>query len=240
MTKKLLIITYYWPPSGGAGVQRWVKLSKYLPKYGIEPIVLTVDSGSASYQDLDPSLNDEVREDLRVIRTRSFEPINWYKRLFGGKDLPSGGFANVGRLTWKKKLMFALRSNLLIPDPRIGWKNYAYRSAQKLLRSESIAAILTTSPPHSVQLIGNKLKRKTDIPWIVDLRDPWTDIYYYDTLRHSAWSHLRNTRMERAVLENGDHFLTVSEDLKQLFCRKTSRPLSRFLTFYPMASTGRF
>ncbi len=221
--RKLLIFTYYWPPSGGAGVQRWLKLTKYLVRAGWEPVVITVDEKEASYLQLDPSLMHDVHEGLRVIRTASIEPVNWYGKMVGKKQVPTAGFSNVDNRKPLQKLVNSLRSNLFIPDPRRGWNYYALKAARKLLKTETFAAIITTSPPHSSQLIGRTLHRETGIPWIADLRDPWTDIYYYPQLGHTALSHQINLGFERSVLLESTKLITVSQGLKDLFAEKDPR-----------------
>lgn len=218
--KKVLIITYYWPPSGGAGVQRWVKLSKYLMEFGIKPFVLTVDENYASYMALDPSLNQEVNQNVTVYKTKSFEPINMYGRIVGKKNVPTAGFSNVNNKKFSQKLINALRSNFFIPDPRKGWNSYAYKKALKIIGNEKIDTVITTSPPHSTQLIGLKLKRKINISWIADFRDPWTDIYYYNILNHSIFSNLIDKNLEKKVLLESDKIITVSEGFKNLFEKK--------------------
>src|SRR5690554_1537100 len=168
--KKVLIISYYWPPSGGAGVQRWLKLSKYLQEMGIEVQVLTVDEKVASYTHLDTSLVKDVHPDIKIHTTNSFEINNIYGRLVGKKNIPTAGFSNVDNSSFLQKIVNAIRSNFFIPDPRVGWKRYAVKAAKQILKDESIDTIITTSPPHSVQMIGRELKRKLNINWIVDLR----------------------------------------------------------------------
>jgi len=218
--KRLLLCTYYWPPSGGAGVQRSLKFAKYLPEFNIEPIVLTVDENSATYPILDDSLNLEVPENLRVIRTKSREPFAAYSKLSGKKEVPRSGFANEGSPGFKEKLMRFIRGNFFLPDARKGWNKYAIKAASELIESNKIDAILTSSPPHSSQLIGLKLKRKYNLPWIADLRDPWTDIYYYKQLYPTYIAKLLDARYERLVLKKADKIIVVSESMKTLFLKK--------------------
>ena len=221
--KKILVIAYYWPPSGGAGVQRWLKLTKYLAKLGHEVHVLTVDPEKASYMQVDESLNEDIHPKVKVHLTNSFEPINMYSRMVGKKNVPTAGYSNVDEQHWKQKLVSGIRSNLFIPDPRVGWKKYAYKKAMEIIAKEDIYNVITTSPPHSVQLIGLKLKTqlKNKINWIVDFRDPWTDIYYYTLLQNSKFSHNKNLKLERQVVEQSDHIITVGEGFKDSFLSKT-------------------
>ena len=217
---KVLIITYYWPPSGGAGVQRWVKLSKYLLETGIKPYILTVDEQYASYMQTDKSLEDDIPSGINVYKTRSFEPIRMYEKLVGKKNVPTAGFSNVDNNSIGQKLINAIRSNLFIPDPRKGWIKYAYKKAVEIIKEEQIDHVITSSPPHSSQLIGLKLKNKLGIKWVADLRDPWTDIYYYKILGHSFISRYIDQQYEKKVLINADRLIVVSEHIKDLFVKK--------------------
>ncbi|WP_107039664.1 glycosyltransferase family protein [Brumimicrobium mesophilum] len=223
--KKVLVIAYYWPPSGGAGVQRWLKLTKYLAKLGHEVHVLSVAPEKASYFHVDESLKNDIHPNVNVHLTSSFEPINIYSRLVGKKNVPTAGYSNVDEQHWKQKLVSGIRSNIFIPDPRVGWKNYAYKNALEIIKTENIQNVITTSPPHSTQLIGLKLKRKLKdkIKWIVDFRDPWTDIYYYPLLQHSKFSHNINLKLERQVIEESDRIITVGEGFKASFLSKTKK-----------------
>ena len=202
--KKVLIITYYWPPSGGAGVQRWLKLSKYLPEFGIEPIILTVDENSASYPILDQTLLKDVSPDLKVIKTKSFEILDWYKKIKKTKKVPYGGFASSSQnIGFGEKAMRFARGNFFIPDARIGWNRYALKEALKLIKSEGIETIITTGTPHSTHLIGLKIKQKlSKMQWFADFRDPWTDIFYNDLLMQTALAKKLNAQKEKAVLEH--------------------------------------
>ena len=224
--KKVLIITYYWPPSGGAGVQRWLKFVKYLPAFGVQPVVLTVDPTYASYAQTDESLQKEVAPEVEVHRTRSFELYQLYSRLSKKKEIPYGGFANETQASLFQKISRFVRGNFLLPDPRKGWNKFAYRKAIELIAVHQIDTVITTGPPHSTHLLGLKLQKKTGIRWIADLRDPWTDIYYYNQFYHTAFARQIDRRMERQVLEKANHLITVSKDVMRLFSQKTATDLS--------------
>ena len=219
--KKVLIITYYWPPSGGAGVQRWLKFVKYLPQFGIEPVVLTVDPEQAAYPVMDASLEKDVAENVRVYRTPCTDYFKFYRLFSGKKELPTGGISSDGKSSLKQKIMGFVRGNLLLPDPRRGWNSYAYPKAVELIREHGIDAVVTTSPPHSTQLIGLKLKKTLGIRWIADLRDPWTDIYYYNQFYHTAIAKAIDKAYERKVVENADELITVSADLARIYAGKS-------------------
>ena len=155
--KKVLVVTYYWPPSGGAGVQRWLKFSKYLPETGWQPIILTTDPAYAVYPALDASLEKDVPEYIRVHRTTA---TDWFRFYRGDKSkVPSAGFATNKDDSLKGKISRFIRGNFFIPDPRKGWNRYAFKKACELIEQEGIKHIITTSPPHSTQLIGLKLKK---------------------------------------------------------------------------------
>jgi glycosyltransferase involved in cell wall biosynthesis len=218
--KKILIITYYWPPSGGAGVQRWLKFSKYLPEFGYQPIVLTVDEEHASYAQLDYSLLQEISPELSVHKTKTFEPYNLYRKLTNKKEIPYGGFSNQKRVTFFEKLTRFIRGNLFIPDPRKGWNRYALKKAFELIQSQKIEVVITSGPPHSTHLIGRKLKERTGIRWIADFRDPWTDIYYYKSLYHSKLATRFDQYLEKSVLTGADKIITVSEEVGKLLLKK--------------------
>lgn len=232
--KKVLIISYYWPPSGGAGVQRWLKLSSSLANLGVEVHVLTVDENKASYMQWDETLFDDVHPDVMVYKTNSFEPINYYAKLVGKKNVPTAGFSNVDNSNWKQKLVNSARSNFFIPDPRIGWKKYAVKKAKELIKLHDIPTVITTSPPHSTQLIGLKLKAKfPTIKWVVDFRDPWTDIYYYELLGHTALSKKLDSKYEKQVINKSDQIITVGEKFADSFKSKTKKDISAKIAVIP-------
>ncbi len=226
--KKVLIITYYWPPSGGAGVQRWLKLSKYLPDFGIEPIILTVDEHHASYPILDETLLLDVDPDLKVIKTKSFEVLNWYKKFQKNKKIPYGGFASSSQdIGFLEKTMRFVRGNFFIPDARIGWNKYALKEALRLISAEGIETIITTGTPHSTHLIGLKIKQKySNIQWFADFRDPWTDIFYNDLLMQTKLAQKINASQEKNVLEQADCVITVGENLKEMLLLKSKENLA--------------
>jgi glycosyltransferase involved in cell wall biosynthesis len=216
---KVLIVTYYWPPSGGAGVQRWLKFSKYLPEFGWEPIILTVDPEYAAYPVTDFSLNDDLPLSLRVYPTPAINYFGIYRK--NKSKIPTAGFANSIDNTLKGKIFRFIRGNFFLPDPRKGWNKYAFKKACELIEKEGIINIITTSPPHSTQLIGLKIKKKYPaVNWIADLRDPWTDIYYYKQFYPTLISRRIDQRFEKSVLKKADKIITVGVSLKNLFSSK--------------------
>ncbi len=217
--KKVLIITYYWPPSGGAGVQRWLKFARYLPDFGWEPFILTVDPEYAAYPVTDNSLLSDIPGSLRVITTHATDYFSIYKK--DRSRIPAAGFANSSENSLKNKILRFIRGNFFIPDPRKGWNRYAFRKACSIIEKEDIKHVITTSPPHSTQLIGLKLKKKyPHVKWIADLRDPWTDIYYYSQFYHTAIARAIDSGYEKKTLLRADRIITVGESLKESFCTR--------------------
>lgn len=231
--KKALIITYYWPPSGGAGVQRWLYFAKYLPEFGIEPIVLTVSPEFASYPQQDESLLKQISPDLKLYKTKSFELYQLYSFISAKKEIPYGGFANESNPSLVQKIGRFVRGNLFLPDARKGWNKYAYRKAIALIKEFDIDTVITTSPPHSTQLIGLQLKKELGIRWIADLRDPWTDIYFYKMFYHTALARWYDKKMEQKVIQNCDVLTTVSQDLLRLFGLKNCPGLNKKALILP-------
>jgi glycosyltransferase involved in cell wall biosynthesis len=223
--KKVLVITYYWPPSGGPGVQRWLKFVKYMPQFDLEPVVLTVRPEDATYPGIDHSFDKDVAEGTQVIKTRSREIFKFYKNVSGSSTLPYAGFSNKDSNTAKQKIARFIRGNFFIPDPRKGWNKIAYRSAAKLLSEDKdIDCIITTGPPQSTHLIGLALKKKYNIPWIADLRDPWTDIYYFHQLYPTKLAYWLNLRLEKLVFQKADRITTASPSFRKQFLLKHHVP----------------
>ncbi len=212
---KILIITYYWPPSGGAGVQRWLKFSKYLPEFNFQPYILTVDPKYAQFPAYDNSLIEDINPKVRVYTTKA---RNYFKALFWKKEgAGKKNSAPVKNTYTKSKFARFIRGNLFIPDPRKGWNGFAFRKAVELIEEQNIEIIITSGPPHSSHLIGRRLKRKYNkIKWIADFRDPWTDIYYYSDFYSLALSRKKDKKYEYSVLTEADKILTVGEGMKAL------------------------
>ena len=222
-TPNVLIISYYWPPSSGSGVQRWMYFAKYLSDHGVTPLVLTVDPSRASYRKIDEEFSDFVKH-VKAYKTKTLEPLKLYSMLTTGstrKGIPQG---SVGA---EKKSLFSkisryVRGNIFIPDARIGWKRYAVKSAKKIIANNNIDLIITTGPPHSTHLIGRVLKRKYGIKWIADFRDPWVEIYYNQDLIRSIKSINKDKALEKSVLVECDTILVTAPSLKELLCSKYS------------------
>ncbi|MCC2545229.1 glycosyltransferase family 4 protein [Hymenobacter sp. BT175] len=221
---RLLVITYYWPPSGGAGVQRSLKFVKHLPQFGVECTVITVDPEQGAYPVRDESLLREVPASVRVIRTGTSEPFNSYQKLTGRQQIPYGGFANESKTSLQQRFFKFVRGNIFIPDARRGWNRHVLRACAELMdRGEKFDAVLTSSPPHSTQLIGLELQKRYGLRWLADLRDPWTDIYYHAELNQTAPARWLDAWYERQVLEQADEVLVTSPDTKRLLLGKSAR-----------------
>ena len=223
-SRKILILTYYWPPAGGPGVQRWLKFAKYLPEFGFEPIIITVNPDKATYPLRDESLLAEVGEGFTVYHTDTFEPFGAYKKSTGRKEVPFSGFANESDKPGpRQKFAKFIRGNFFLPDARRGWNKFAFAKAEELLKTNDFKVVITTGPPHSTHLIGQKLQAKYGIKWLADFRDPWTDIYYYNELYPTVVAKAMDKRMERDVLEKANAIATVSADMKRLFEAKSKK-----------------
>jgi glycosyltransferase involved in cell wall biosynthesis len=212
--KRVLIITYYWPPSGGSGVQRWLKMSKYLPEYGWQPVIYTTEN--AEYPIIDPSLEKDVPANMEVIRRPIFEPYSFYKKFLGIKkeETIKMGFIHEKeqKKGWKKNLSLWVRGNLFIPDARCCWIKPSVKYLKEYLKAHPVDAIISTGPPHSMHLIAMKLREDLGIPWIADFRDPWTEIDYYNDFHLTRWADRKHHRLEREVLTKADKVVTVSDD----------------------------
>lgn len=223
--KKLLVIAYYWPPAGGPGVHRWLRMVKYLATEGVQVHVVAPHPDDATYPMLDPNLEQHVPSSVVLHTTRSREILQLYARLFGKGKVPISSFANV-KNDWKMKIMTILRSHLFIPDPRIGWRRFAYRKACEVIEAEGITHVVSTSPPHSVQLIGRMLKKKyrDRIRWVADFRDPWTTIHYYHKYGHTRLSAAIDSHYERQVVQAADGILTTHPAPAADFKKKVKHP----------------
>ncbi|WP_288375286.1 glycosyltransferase family 4 protein [uncultured Chryseobacterium sp.] len=208
--KKILIITYYWPPAGGPGVQRWLKFAKYLPDFGWKPIIYTPEN--PSYPLLDETLMKDVPENIEMVRTRIWEPYQLAEKLNKSNKKFKAGQFDVGKnQSWKSKLSIWVRGNFFIPDARVFWVKPSIKFLEKYLKDNTIDTIVTSGPPHSLHLIGLGLKSKMpNLKWIADFRDPWTEISYYKHLKLTKSSDKKHRQLERAVFKNADITLATS------------------------------
>ena len=212
---KVLIITYYWPPAGGSGVQRWLKFVKYLQNFDVEPIVYTVDN--ANYPKEDKTLLHEVPTHIKILKQPIWEPTNllvWKKKEAQKSDVSNA--VNNGFLSF-------IRGNFFIPDPKIFWVNSSVKFLHQYLKENKVDVVISTGPPHSMHLIAQKLKQKTNIKWIADFRDPWSNLYYNEEFKQLSFAKKKNEKLENSVFKNADCILTVSNSLKKEFDQKATR-----------------
>ena len=212
--KRVLIITYYWPPSGGSGVQRWLKMSKYLPENDWQPVIYTAED--AEYPVEDPSLEQDVAPEAEIIRRPIVEPYTYYKKFLGMKkgEKVKAGFINEGakKSGWKESLSVWLRGNFFIPDARCWWVKPSVKYLTGYLKEHPVDAMISTGPPHSMHLIAKALHKKFNIPWVADFRDPWTDIDFYKDLKLTRCADRKHHRLENQVLTEATKVVTVGWD----------------------------
>lgn len=201
-------------------MQRWLKFVKYLPEFGIQPWVVTVDPVHAWYPQTDQSLEKDVSPEVKVFKTRSFEFLKVISRIFGKKKVAYGGFTNVDKKNPLQVLLRFIRGNFFIPDARVGWSGHAFRKARKLIIDNGIDTVITTGPPHSTHLTGLKLQKELNIKWIADFRDPWTDIFYYSDMLHTPVARKLDIRKEKKVLNSANRVIAVNNTVGNLLGRK--------------------
>lgn len=216
--KKVLIITYYWPPSGGAGVQRWLKFVKYLREFGWEPIVYTPENPEAP--DIDNSLEKDIPDNLTVIKRKIWEPYTAYKKFIGQEKEQK---INAGFLSENKKPKLSenisvwIRGNFFIPDARKFWIKPSVKFLTNYLKNNPVDAMISSGPPHSMHMIALGLKQRLGIPWLADFRDPWTNIDFYDDLKLSKYADKKHHALEQKVLKNADSVVLVSNGMADDF-----------------------
>jgi len=221
---KVLIISYYWPPAGGPGVQRWLKFVKYLPEFQIHPVVYIPEN--PKYPITDNSLLKEIPEHVTVYQNKIFEPYNLAGFLSKSKtkQISSGVISNSNASLLEKTLLW-IRGNMFIPDARKYWVKPSVRFLKDIIKKEQIDTIITTGPPHSLHLIGLELKRILDVKWLADFRDPWTSIGYHSKLRLTKASQKKHRELEIKVACSCDKLLVTSKTTKVEFESITSKPI---------------
>ncbi len=210
--KKVLIISYYWPPSGGSGVQRWLKFVKYLPEFGIEPHVYTPLNPDFNIQDKE--LLKEIPKEAVVIKKKIIEPYGFYRAFMGNKN----SNVNLGEIgakndkSFKNKITKWIRGNIFIPDPRILWRKPSIKFLKNYIVENNIDTIISTGPPHSMHLIALGLKKDNPkLSWIADFRDHWTNIGYFDELSLTKASKSKYFKLEKEVLLTADTVLAIGK-----------------------------
>ena len=228
--KKVLVISYYWPPSGGSGVQRWVKFSKYLPSQGWQPVVYTPENPELLARD--ESLAADVSPQTEVIRRPILEPYGIWNAIRGAKKGGNAGAKtevnpiNSGKKSIGQRAAMWIRGNLFIPDPRCLWIGPSVRFLKKYLKEHPVDVIVSTGPPHSMHLIAKKLSKATGLPWVADFRDPWTRMFYFKHLHLGKWALKKHQKLEKAVLDDATTVIAVSPLVKKEFEEMTSTPVA--------------
>lgn len=221
MKTKVLIATYYWPPSGGPGVQRYLKFARYLPDFDIEPVILTVKNPTYPIQD--PTLEKEIPKEIKVYKTRTIEPFGLYAGLSGEKKESIKPTIELEGETVRSSIGSWIRANVFIPDARAGWLITAKKRAEDLVKNHQIETIITTGPPHSVHFIGKQLQQKYNIRWLADFRDPWSQIYYNQILPRTAVAEQVDEKMEKSILKQADEVIVVSRSQAEDFRKIVER-----------------
>ncbi len=232
--KKVLIITYYWPPAGGPGVQRWLKFVKYLQDFDIEPIVYIPEN--PDYPIIDESLLKKIPKGLTILKKRIFEPY-FLAKIFSKKEtstISSGIIKEAKSQNFLQKLLLYIRGNFFIPDARKFWIKPSVNFLSEYLSENKIDTIISTGPPHSLHLIGLGLKKKLQLKWIADFRDPWTEIGYHKKLKLSASSEAKHIALETEVLTSADHVITTSFSTQKEFKSKTLKPITVITNGYDL------
>ncbi|MFS4491593.1 glycosyltransferase family 4 protein [Maribacter sp. 2308TA10-17] len=222
--RKVLVITYYWPPAGGPGVQRWLKFVKYLRDFGIDPIVYIPEN--ANYPLIDESFKNEIPDDITIYKNRIFEPYQ-IASLFSKKKTKriSSGIIQTKNQSVLEKIMLWIRGNFFIPDARKYWVRPSVKFLYEIIENEEIETVITTGPPHSVHLIGHYLKEFKKVKWIADFRDPWTSIGYHKKLKLTSMAKSRHKELEQLILTNADKIVVTSETTKNEFQKITRQPI---------------
>ncbi|UFH35325.1 glycosyltransferase family 4 protein [Flavobacterium acetivorans] len=225
-SKKILIITYYWPPAGGPGVQRWLKFVKYLPDFGIQPVVYIPEN--PTYPIVDEKLVEEVSEKAIILKQRIFEPYQLASFFSKSKTkkISSGIMPNKKKQSFLDKVFLWIRGNLFIPDARVFWVTPSVAYLEKYIIENKIDTIVTSGPPHSLHLIGLELKQRLDLKWFADFRDPWTTIGYHKSLRLSNYAAKTHKTLEHQVLNSADTVIVTSKTTKTEFESITTKPIA--------------
>lgn len=224
MPKKIVIISYYWPPAGGPGVQRWLKFVKYLRSFDIEPILYVPEN--PSYPIVDTTFADDIPRDITVLKKTIFEPYS-FATIFSKKKTKtiSKGIITKEKQTFIEKLLLYIRGNFFIPDARKYWIKPSVTYLKKYLQEEKIDTIITTGPPHSLHMIGLALRKELAVKWLADFRDPWTTIGYHSELKLTKKSQKKHKELEAAVLQTADMIVTTSFTTKEEFSKITKQPI---------------
>ncbi len=225
--KRVLIISYYWPPTGGSGVQRWVKFAKYLPQEGWQPVIYTPENPEQLA--VDTTLEAEIPAEAEIVKTRIFEPYGLYRKFLKksghSREAVEVNPVNAQDKSFLQKAAMWIRGNLFRPDPRCLWIRPSVRFLKKYLEEHPVDLIVSTGPPQSMHIIGMKLARETGLPWIADFRDPWTRIFYFKHLSMTGATVRWHEKMEKNVLDEATRVVAVSPLVQQELQAVTETPV---------------
>lgn len=237
--KKLLIITYYWPPAGGPGVQRWLKFVKYLPDFNIQPIVYIPEN--PTYPIIDNGLQSEVSEKAIILKKKIVEPYGFASFLGKNKTkkISSGIIPNQKKQSFVEKTLLWVRGNIFIPDARFLWVKPSVKYLKKYIEENQIDTIVTSGPPHSLHLIGLQLKKELNVKWFADFRDPWTTIGYHKALKLSSSAEKKHKALEKEVLTTADTIIVTSKTTKTEFQAITSQPIEVITNGYDLEKVSK-
>ncbi|MEW5873681.1 MAG: glycosyltransferase family 4 protein [Candidatus Zixiibacteriota bacterium] len=198
---RLLLATLYFPPVGMGGVQRPLKFARYLPEFGWDVTVLTPDP--AAHMAADESLLRDIPAGVEILRVPWAVP----GQAFRVKDRTSTVRRDPPK--WTKAIQHWLRW----PDDKRGFARIAFSVAIDRHKRDPFNAVLTTSPPPSIHLLGMRLKHNVSIPWVADFRDPWLmrNDDWGPTAIHAAYAR----RLYRRILQQTDHVIAVNEAIAE-------------------------
>lgn len=232
--KRVLIITYYWPPTGGSGVQRWVKFARYLPLHGWQPVIYTPENPEQLA--VDTTLEAEIPESVEVLKTHITEPYELYKKFLRksghSKEAVEVNPVNAQEKSFMQKAAMWVRGNFFRPDPRCLWIRPSVKFLKEYLKEHPVDLIVSTGPPQSMHLIGRSLAAQTGLPWIADFRDPWTKIFYFKHLSMTRATERWHKKMEKKVLDEASAVVSVSPLVQQEFQAMTQTPVELITNGY--------
>jgi glycosyltransferase involved in cell wall biosynthesis len=214
---RVLVVSYAFPPYAKVGSIRIAQFCQYLPEFGIEPIVLSVEE--RFYESLDRSRT--VSSSLRLLRAHKIaNPIEWLARAKQRLTLarhpnakPESGPAGIRKETgWFRRNLRALSE---IPDREWGWYLPAAQRVDEFLRHEQVDAVFSSGPPWTSHLVARRVKNKFGIPWLADFRDPWANSTSAQT--KPAWWHQLAVRLERSCIQKADMVLCNTNRLRDSF-----------------------
>lgn len=193
-------------------MQRWLKMSKYLPEYGWQPIIYTPEN--PDFDTKDQSLLKDISKETEVVKTKIKEPYRMYRFLTGKKEGSNFGMTKSANPSAMQRLSLWARGNLFIPDPRVMWRRPSVKYLRKYLKENPVDAVVTTGPPQSMHLIGLGLKKAMpELTWIADFRDPWSKFDFLENFNLTEPTLEKYRKMEREVLKFADKVVVVSPSL---------------------------